>query len=405
MTLSTARMPTAALILWLMTAAVALGAAGLIIWGVVTHNTTTKNQARQELVILTPEEATQALAKQLASMTGSRESMMGRAEFDVAFDPNYKQDEDATELLSSIGVSGGLKHVHLTMSSRATNSGDHPASQVTGELSVEADQVHSLGGFDVITLNELVYAKLIMPETIQTQLQTAFKQESDIDIDFGFLLNTWIKIDPVKLGKQLGSTYGSYLTQAQSFVPTASEQATLQESLTKHPVVILTEGLGTEMINAVPMTKYQARFDLANFKLVMHDLRPFFDRVYTPLGIDVDDMFAETDALKESDFSSEELSTIFETFVWIDQTNQRLGQIEVTMKPAPGIDAEGVTGMDLLMNYQSINDVTIEAPADTVSLESIIGEAVIEFGGAVYRFNQKHVDTPSTTVNPIEVDK
>jgi uncharacterized membrane protein len=326
----------------------------------------------------------------------------------VDFGPDFSKDDDVQEAIAVSGIQGTeIRQLNTTLKTAYNIEGSDDTDslyfQAGGSVSTESDtQSVSL---ELSAVNKLLYGRLNIPASLEQSLETALKKDQGLDADLGFLFNHWVTIDVNKLLKQFPIS-DEYMKQLEDFNAqrklTSEEMQALTDGFQQHPFIRAGEVVGNEELHGVQTTKYRLTFDEKQFTDFVVTVAPAMDRLLAtakqPMPSSAE-LRSELEAFFESSDWQVDLNKALtiEGYVWISPVDRHVHRISVYMAPTQTEDQAELKSVTGTVDFSQHNQViTIDPPSDTTSFESMVGEAVVRFGGAAYKQNQEQIDAPTT---------
>ena len=266
-------------------------------------------------------------------------------------------------------------------------------------------------------LQPLLYARANVSDAFQKGFKTGFQRSAEIAVDTDFLFNRWVKIDLEKLAKQfpISEAYKNDLENVKSIYQlTPQEQTVIKQALTDHVFIQAVEVVGDEQVHDVQTTKYRLAFDEKEFTEFAVAILPVVDRMATAAGETAptaEELRSQLDAaFASSDWKTDlQKDVTIEAYAWISPVDRHVHRVSFFLTPKQEDDRKELESMELTVDFSKHNQpMTITAPTESVSFESMIGEMVIEFGGAGWQQQMKNeqlVDdqtSDTTVVEPVQ---
>ena len=234
-------------------------------------------------------------------------------------------------------------------------------------------------GFNANVVGDVVYFKI---QSLPEQLVSMVKSAQGFDVSF--LNDKWIKIDPVEV-KELMQQFGaseSDLASLPSGFNTMSDEdrKAIVKAWQDHPFIELKEAQGTEEVDGTKTDKYSLGMNYGQLKPFAEAVKPQLEKYNTNKEVDYDEMLKEFDeeTLKEALKDVNVTAT-----VWVGQRDNQIYKVEAVMKPAKAEDAKELKSITFTMNWTDHGkDVTVETPADAMTLKELVGEVTTQFAGA-----------------------
>lgn len=338
---------------------------------------------------LTPEEATALMTEKLLNLESGRMSADVDLEYD---DPEeaYREGE-FQQIEEAMGIEN-TDNIVLEMNAAFDTREGAKKSDVGVEMGLASGDERSVIALNAVTVDgNINYVRMQLPES----LVDLFAEELD-GFDISFANNTWVEINLEELIKTLNleellAQEGMDITQL--LQPMSEEDRKAFIAVFQNNMFLpLKERVGEEKIDGVKTFKYKVGIDVEKGKTFLVETLKMSPDMYEKLGYPEETIteIKNITEMIEKDFDVNEAKEMvakmeaegkLEMYAWLDSKNGELHQAQLIIKNTGGRPDEN-SKVTFTMNLSEHNeDVQIEVPEDSMSVEALIGEFVLRAAG------------------------